>query len=594
MHFSKLILTLLCIIGLMPQAQQDRNLTVTRPATNEQRIALVIGNGAYAQGALTNPVNDARDIAATLRNAGFEVLSGANQNRRQMRELIRQFGEKIRNGGVGLFYFAGHGVQVNNTNYLIPVGAEITKETEVEDESISVNFVLAQMEDARNKLNIVILDACRNNPFARSFRSGSRGLAVTRSAPTGTLVAYATAADNVASDGDGRNGLFTQELLTNLKTPGLTLESVFRRTRTTVRSKSNGQQVPYEYTSVEGEDFYFISPTNTTLPPPPVITTAPVVTNTPPPVTKPVSTVRMSVAGVPLAAMSFVTASVDASGNVTNQHQGQCEGFVEDLGNGVKLPMVEISGGTFQMGSTSSAAQEAFEDAKRYNKDAEYDWFAGEQPQHSVSISEFAMGRYEVTQAQWQAVMGSLPPKMSDLDSKFKGDELPVVRVSWDEVKEFCQRLSQKTGHKYRLPSEAEWEYAARAGTTTAFAFGDTISTQIVNYNGNYPYKQAPKSSYREKPVAVGSLGAANGFGLYDMHGNVWEWCEDVWHESYVGAPSDGSSWLSGGDSSRRVLRGGSWINIGRICRAALRYGVAPGDRVYNFGFRVVASARTQ
>ena len=186
MYLGRLVLTLLCVIALMPQmishAQQDRALNITPQSASERRIALIIGNGTYAQGSLTNPVNDARDIAATLRQAGFEVLHGENQNRRQMRELIRQFGEKIRNGGVGLFYFAGHGVQVNNTNFLLPIGAEITKETEVEDESVSVNFVLAQMEDARNKLNIVILDACRNNPFARSVRSESRGLAVTRSA----------------------------------------------------------------------------------------------------------------------------------------------------------------------------------------------------------------------------------------------------------------------------------------------------------------------------------------------------------------------------------------------------------------------------
>ena len=202
--FSRFALILVIVLVLMPQmisqAQQDRALKVVEQTTTpkEQRIALIIGNGEYAQGSLTNAVNDAQDMATTLRAAEFEVLYGENQNRRQMRELIRQFGEKIRNGGVGLFYYAGHGVQVNNTNFLIPVGSEITKETEVEDEAISVNFVLAQMEDARNKLNIVILDACRNNPFARSSRSGTRGLAVTRGAPTGTLVAYATASGNGA------------------------------------------------------------------------------------------------------------------------------------------------------------------------------------------------------------------------------------------------------------------------------------------------------------------------------------------------------------------------------------------------------------
>ena len=588
MYLGRLVLTLLCVIALMPQmishAQQDRALNITQQSANERRIALVIGNGTYAQGSLTNPVNDARDIAATLRQAGFEVLHGENQNRRQMRELIRQFGEKIRNGGVGLFYFAGHGVQVNNTNFLLPIGAEITKETEVEDESVSVNFVLAQMEDARNKLNIVILDACRNNPFARSFRSQSRGLAVTRSAPTGTLIAYATAADNVASDGDGRNGLFTQELLTNLRTPGLTLESVFRRTRTTVRSKSNGQQVPYEYTSVEGEDFYFLAPNGST-PPPPAVTPAPAISTTPL-VAKP--TVRMSVAGVPLAAMSFKTAHVDANGLITSLRQEQCYGYVEDLGSGVNLQMVEIPGGTFQMGSTKSAAQEAFAEAKRYNKDAKSEWFTYEQPQHQVKVNGFAMGSYEVTQAQWQAIMSNNP-------AHFKGDmNLPIEQVSWEEAQEFCRKLSARTGRTYRLPTEAEWEYAARAGTTTAFAYGPTINPTLVNYNGNYPYGTTAQGESRQKTVPAGSL-PANQWGLHEMHGNVWEWCEDVWHKNYVGAPSDGTSWLSGGDSSRRVLRGGAWDYYGWLCRAASRVMREPGAPGHiNNGFRVVASARTQ
>jgi formylglycine-generating enzyme required for sulfatase activity len=250
--------------------------------------------------------------------------------------------------------------------------------------------------------------------------------------------------------------------------------------------------------------------------------------------------------------------------------------------------MVEIPSGTFQMGSTSSAAQEAFEDANRFHKDAKYEWFSWEQPQHQVNVSGFAMGKYEVTQAQWQAIMGNNP-------SEFKGDlNLPVEKVSWEDAQEFCRKLSARTGKNYRLPTEAEWEYAARAGTITAFAFGSTINTQIVNYDGNYPYQQAAKGSYRKQTVPVGSLGAANGFGLFDMHGNVWEWCEDVWHESYVGAPSDGSAWLSGGNSSRRVVRGGSWYFYGWHCRSAARSWNAPGSRYVYLGFRVVAVSRTQ
>ena len=169
---------------------QDRG-QAARKSDAEPRIALVIGNSAYAEAPLANPVNDARDMSATLRQLGFEVLSGENLNLRQMEDLIREFGRKIRGGGIGMFYFAGHGAQVGGANYLIPIGAKINGEAEVKYEAVDAGFVLAQMEEARNRLNIVVLDACRNNPFARSFRSSSRGLA-SIDAPVGTLIAYAT------------------------------------------------------------------------------------------------------------------------------------------------------------------------------------------------------------------------------------------------------------------------------------------------------------------------------------------------------------------------------------------------------------------
>jgi eukaryotic-like serine/threonine-protein kinase len=183
--------------------------------------------------------------------------------------------------------------------------------------------------------------------------------------------------------------------------------------------------------------------------------------------------------------------------------------------------------------------------------------------------------------------------------SYFKGDDLPVEQVSWDDTQEFLKALNRKLGlqnkgrqYQYRLPSEAEWEYAARAGADTLFAFGDTITPEIVNYKGDEPSTFAPKGENRKKTVKVGSLGVANAFGLFDMHGNVGEWCEDVWHESYNGAPTDGSAWLSGGDSSRRMLRGGAWDDLDLGCESALRVRIRPGNRDFNQGFRVVVSAR--
>ncbi|HWS85548.1 MAG TPA: caspase family protein [Pyrinomonadaceae bacterium] len=256
----KNIVLLVCCLALSltpatSHSQEQRKLSLTS-APAEQRVALVIGNSAYTAAPLKNPVNDARDIAQILRDLGFDVIHREDLNQTDMKKAIRAFGEKIKNGGVGLFYYAGHGVQVKGVNYLVPVDAKIESEEEVEYESVDAGFVLAQMESARNRMNIMILDACRNNPFARSFRSGSRGLAQ-MDAPSGTLIAYSTAPGSVASDGTERNGLYTQEFLKNLRTPGLGLEDVFKRVRVSVRSLTQGKQTPWESSSLTG-DFYFV------------------------------------------------------------------------------------------------------------------------------------------------------------------------------------------------------------------------------------------------------------------------------------------------------------------------------------------------
>lgn len=224
------------------------------PVEPERRIALVIGNSAYEASPLKNPVNDARDMAATLRQLGFEVQEGIDLTQREMRQMIREFGQKLKSGGVGLFYYAGHGVQLKGQNYLIPLKVDIQSEADVEDLAVSADLVLNLMDEAGNRLNIVILDACRNNPFARSFRSQSRGLAM-MDAPSGTLIAYATAPGSVASDGKERNGLYTQELLKNIKTPGLGIEDIFKRVRISVTNLTQKKQVPWDASSLTS-DFY--------------------------------------------------------------------------------------------------------------------------------------------------------------------------------------------------------------------------------------------------------------------------------------------------------------------------------------------------
>ena len=221
------------------------------------RHALVIGNGNYRSSPLKNPVNDALDMSAALRRLGFSVTVKTDADQRVMEDAIRQLGRTLTAGGVGLFYYAGHGIQVQGRNYLIPVGADIVKEPDVKYEAVDAGRVLAYMEDAGNNLNIIILDACRDNPFARSFRSGDKGLA-RMDAPTGSIVAYATSPGSVAADGSGRNGLYTAKLLKHMLTPGITIERALKNVRIEVASASNRKQIPWESSSLMG-DFYFTS-----------------------------------------------------------------------------------------------------------------------------------------------------------------------------------------------------------------------------------------------------------------------------------------------------------------------------------------------
>ncbi|MCX5981686.1 MAG: SUMF1/EgtB/PvdO family nonheme iron enzyme [Nostocales cyanobacterium LacPavin_0920_SED1_MAG_38_18] len=284
--------------------------------------------------------------------------------------------------------------------------------------------------------------------------------------------------------------------------------------------------------------------------------------------------------GYQLKTFQFETAQINKNGTGIKRITKSAEYFTQDLGNGVFLEMVHIPGGTFLMGSPEN----------------EKDRNSSESPQHQVTVPSFFMGKYPVTQKQWRLV-AALPKIKIDLESdpsRFKGDNLPVERVSWNHTQEFCARLSLKTNQTYRLPSEAEWEYACRGGTTTPFYFGETISTGLANYDGNYTYGGGAKGEYRGKTTEVGKF-PANPCGLYDMCGNVWEWCEDEWHKNYINAPADGSAWLDK-NSESRLLRGGSWYLSPVLCRSAYRsdYGFLD-DVSYAIGFRVVCSgaART-
>ncbi len=270
--------------------------------------------------------------------------------------------------------------------------------------------------------------------------------------------------------------------------------------------------------------------------------------------------------------IEFEVVTVDSTGKIITRVLKQASYFTQAIRKGSGIEMIYIPGGSFVMGSPPGPGK------------------SGEQPQHEVIVQAFNIGKYQITQAQWIAV-AALPKIKRDLDpvpSYFIGHDRPVEDVSWYDAVEFCDRLSKHTNKEYRLPSEAEWEYAARAGTTTPYHFGETIRPELANY------ASGSKTS-RKQTTDVGSF-SPNAFGLYDIHGNVWEWCADTFHHNYQGAPTDGSAWINEDNNHYRIVRGGAWSFDPVSCRSASRTIASPDHRHYHFGFRVVCggvAART-
>jgi len=494
-----------------------------------RRIALVIGNGEYKTSPLANPVNDANDMATALKKCNFKVMKSINATRKEMRRAIRAFGEEINKGTVGLFYYSGHGIQVDGENYLVPVNAAVYTEAEVEDECLKISSVLRQMESAGNRLNIIILDACRDNPFGRSFRSSNMGLAK-MDAPTGSILAYSTAPGSVAADGTGRNGLYTSMLLKYMMVPGFKVEDVLKQVRKDVVHASDNKQIPWESSSLMG-DFYFNTKRGIAVKKRPTLE----------PDKPAIETPKIAMGKKP---------------SVTPQ---------KSVKNSLGMEFVYIAPGTFMMGSPSNESGRGLGET-----------------QHRVTLTKgFYMQTTEVTQGQWKAVMGNNPSKLKNC-----GNDCPVEKVSWNDVQRFIQKINQREGNgTYRLPTEAEWEYAARAGTDTPFSFGQCLSTDQANYNGNRPLSGCSKGKNRKSTIPVASL-LANSWGLYDMHGNVWEWCQDwtrLFSSSSAVTNPAGPSY-----GSHRKVRGGSCYYGARSCRSAFQAGHQPGDRYSDLGFRLV------
>ena len=286
------------------------------------------------------------------------------------------------------------------------------------------------------------------------------------------------------------------------------------------------------------------------------------------------STVSLSSQSAQTSSAKQSEPAKDTSSKSSSQASDSSKILTETLPGNIKLEMVKIPAGSFLMGTEEA-------EVIRLCKEYKTDHYKCEMPQHRVNLKEFYLGKYLVTQEQYQAIMGTNP-------SDFKyNPKNPVENITWNDAQAFCQKLKDKTKKHYRLPSEAEWEYACRAGTTTSFYFGETIATDQANYDGNYTFGKGKKGVYRKKTTPVGSF-PANKFGLYDLHGNVWEWCEDRWHENYENAPKEGSSWNENdSQSTLRILRGGSWNYLPKNCRSAYRVRYDADLRHYVIGFRL-------
>ena len=607
------------------------------------RVALVVGNSAYAAiGALPNPGNDAADVAAALGRLGFDVTTVQDADRVGMSEALRVFTRQSAGADVSLVFYAGHGLEMDGVNYLVPVDAQLERDTDVRFEAVELDDVLAATTGAG--LRIVILDACRNNPLARSMQRTGASRNVSRGSfgdlnenllGDETLVAYAAAAGTTAADGVGRNSPYTTALLEYLEEP-LEIGILFREVRARVLEETGGEQRPHEYASLLGEHY---------------------LRGTSGPGTVTVASVAPSEAL--LQQENLFWQSISDSANpadyqayleqfpngvfvrLARNRMTELRGAVADLPvasgprpGGGRPPaadrlgslapgtefrdcddcpeMVVVPPGKFRMGCLSGG-------------DSCSDY---EGPVREVAVPSFALGKYEVTRGEFAAFVSATEhvaqgcsvfiKKERSFARDLWGSETrdraswrapgwrqrynePVVCVNWEDASAYVRWLSEVTGEQYRLPSEAEWEYAARAGTTTRFYWGDG-NAHCAYANGadrtaertfrplEYSRSFSSCTDGAARTALVGSF-EANAFGLYDMAGNVWEWVEDCWHDNYAGAPRDGSAWTARRNCERRSPRGGSWRDLSWALRSATRIGSvvwdATGIRTSESGFRV-------
>jgi len=543
---------------------------------SQVRHALVIGNGQYAYGSsLRNPTHDAQLISKKLGECGFNVIEKENLSKTIFKRSIEEFFSKIKNtNSQALFFYSGHGIQYKGENYLIPVDANILSEGDIEEQCIRLQLILNKMEDARTKVNIIILDACRNDPFSKAWNRGDdeKGLTNLSRTPAQSFIAFATAPSQVASDGKGTNSPYSAALAKYIVEPGLTIFRVFQKVSIEVR-KQNANQSPWNNYSLDN-DFYFtvinrdfpvgsrpmeflvtedcelfINGKNEgkfaggiefRLPYTPGHHRIRVVSQYDPSIYydtiynyNPSNNAADNLMSIPL------------NNKVLNSR------MLQPLLDSIKYNMVHIAGGSFSMGT------------KAGNND--------ESPQHAVELSSFYISKFEVTQHQWKSIMGNNP------SFNKKCNDCPVENITWVDASQFISALNALTNERYRLPTEAEWEFAARGGTLSLnYKFSGNQKLEKIGWF----YENASNSSH-----PVGKK-VANELGIVDMSGNVAEWCSDWYGRNYY-STSDLQNPKGPASGSEKVVRGGSWTDYDQYCKIISRNRNASTFKSKTIGFRL-------
>lgn len=586
-------------------------LLLSTAARSQKRFALVIGNARYtSEDTLKNPVNDVRLLTKKLTDCGFEVIAKENLGHQDFETAIDDFYAKIKAVNcVALFFYSGHGIQHEGENYLIPVNADIRTPADIQYQSIALSEILNKLRTSKSNTNIVILDACRKDPWSRNWAAkggGEKGLKIVANAPPQTYIAFATGPDQIANDGTRGNSPFSLALSKYITEPNSTVEQVFKKVSREVRSQYP-EQIPW-IEDASDVDFYFTGITPNTAntsntPPKPGIPAAAaddlvalsffptadckvyiddeylgsfnangyftVKRNKGQHAVKAVSITDATVsfdtvctfstadegaaATLPLLQKMFeknqqLMAEMQRHQNDLAARSASANREMDDAVNSIKYDMVLIDGGDFMMGSTEGSNDES--------------------PVHKVTLKSYYLCKHEVTQAQWQAIMGNQP-------SQNKGcANCPVEDISWFEARQFVDKLNKLTGELYMLPTEAQWEYAARGGN-----FKTARSTKLEKYGWFYENGEG-------KTHPIGLL-PANEKGICDMNGNVAEWCGDWYDNTYYRSSKTENPTGPDTPGKERSLRGGSFDDFVAGCRVTARFHAKPDQHIKSIGFRL-------